>query len=432
MTRAGVAVTTGDLATITDWLAEQTGLVFDGSHADRMADTVGRAYQGSGAASPGDYIEILQHDPVAYDTLTDRLTIGETYFFREPRHFELLRSRIAPERATLHLRPLRVWSAGCASGEEPYSVAITLAEAGMADGATIIGTDLSAPALERARRAVYGNWSLRRCGEDERRAWFRPQGRRFRLRAEYREAVRWSARGLLDGPPGGGFDVVLCRNVLIYLSPGAVQEAAEVLHAALVSGGWLLMGASDPPLAHPGLELKIGSHGIAYRRVDRHRARSRGAAPAWVPTSSPTMATSSPAPRTSAPIRMDPAPPPPARPAAAWQAVSEPADDGDDPLNAHLRYRAAVAHLEAGDTGGAAREASAARYLDGDLIAAHLLLAHLADLDGDANAASRGYRSAVALLTELPGDVTVELVDEPAGNVLDGVLRRLSRLEGDR
>lgn len=421
MSRTDVAVATEDLATITRWLAEQTGLVFDGSHAARMADTIERAYQDSGVASPDDYIELLQHDPGAYGTLTDRLTIGETYFFREPRHFELLRSRIGPEHSTLHRRPLRVWSAGCASGEEPYSVAITLAEAGMADGATIVGTDLSERALERARQAVYGDWSLRRCGDDERRAWFRPHGRRFHLRAEYRDAVRWDARGLLDGPPAGGFDVVLCRNVLIYLSPSAVREAAEVFHAALAPGGWLLMGASDPPLEHPGLELRIGAHGIAYRRVDRHRGHALDA-PAPV-------ATASPPPPTPAPVRRHPTRERPAHPATPSRASSEPAEDGGGPLDARLRYRAAVAHLEAGDVGGAAREASAARYLDSGLLAAHLLLAHLADLDGDAAAAARGYRAAVALLTELPGHVIVELVDEPASNVLDGVLRQLTRLE---
>ena len=116
----------------------------------------------------------LEREPSRYEALLHRLRVGETDFFREPAHFDLLREVVVSAwRADPEGRTLQVWSAGCATGEEPYSVAITLDELGVLDRARILGTDLSEEALHGARRSSYSAWSLRRCDEEQRRTWFR-------------------------------------------------------------------------------------------------------------------------------------------------------------------------------------------------------------------------------------------------------------------
>jgi chemotaxis protein methyltransferase CheR len=419
-----------DVSALIHWLGERTGLDFDGCHRDRMARTVREALARSGAGGPGAYVQVLEHDIEELEELKDRLTVGETYFMREPAHFELLRATIVPERLAARPGPLRVWSAGCASGEEPYSVAIALDEMDLLDHARIVGTDLSERALDRARAGRYGRWSLRRCGDEERAAWFEADGSRWQLRDRYRDAVQWRLSGLLDGPPAGAFDVALCRNVLIYLTGDAIRAAAAALHDGLNPGGWLLVGASDPPLEHPGLVRVATGHGIVYRR----RAHTGAVEPA-VAEPAPPQPAAKPAhrrrPRTRSERR--PSTPPAARRQSSAPATTAPPGPADDATaDAWLRCRAAVGHLEAGRLTEARREAAAAHYLDPTLVGPHLVLAHVCELDGDAEAAVRAYRNAIAVLGDLPPDATVELVDEPARQLMDALIRRLAQLGGQR
>lgn len=409
-----------EIAMLVRWLGDRTGLDFDGCHRDRMTDTVRDAVtRSAGVGDLGAYVKRLEHDAEELEDLTDRLTVGETYFMREPDHFDLLRGTIVPERLAARPGPMRIWSAGCASGEEPYSAAITLAGIGVLDSATIVGTDLSTRALERARAGRYGRWSLRRCGDGERTAWFTPDGSRWVLRDHYRNAVQWRLAGLLDGPPIGAFDVVLCRNVLIYLTDHAVRAAAATLHDGLAPGGWLLVGASDPPLEHPGLVRVATGRGIVYRRrtdVDTAgtttastRARASRAHPARPRPARRQVVSSTGAPARLAPTEVD-------RP-----VVDDLAQD---------RCRAAVGHLEAGRLREARHDAMAARYLDAALVDPHLVLGHLCELDGDVDGAVRAYRNAIAVLGDLAPDATVALVDEPVRQLLDALIGRLAELGG--
>lgn len=414
-----------ELAPVLSWVRRETGLDFDGCHLDRMAASVERAWAGAGAVGHDEYLALLRTDPEIFDALTERLTVGESYFFREPAHFNLLRERIAPERLALRGGPLRIWSAGCAGGEEPHSVAIALDEVGLLDHAVIVATDLSERALQRAREAVYGQWSLRRCNEEQRRRWFHAHGPRWRLDDRYRQAVTWRTSGLLDGPAARGLDLVLCRNVLLYLAPEALERAAVTLHDALAPGAWLLVGASDPPLEHPGLELLVGRHGVAYRRAAAAPELPPGPRQRR-PVTSSRSAPPAPTPRTRSPARTQPSCPtvPAHRPA--------PTTHDERGLDAEARLAAAVEHLDAGRYDQAAAEAAAARYLDPAMVGAHLLLAHTAEVLGDAHAALRSFRQAHALLVSLPSEVLVAPVGEPAGQLVEAIRTRLDRTEPER
>lgn len=186
--------------------------------------------------------------------LLDRATNRETYFFRDRRQLSaliaLLRAAGQPP-----ARALSVWSAGCATGEEPYSLAILLQEAGLTG--TVTGTDVSRAALEAARQASYRTGPMSSCRDlTEADAGFltpSPGGRRT-VSAAVRASVRLVEHNILAGPPAPGlFDAVICRNVLIYMDDEARVAALTVLGAALRPGGILLLGPGDvAPPADPG------------------------------------------------------------------------------------------------------------------------------------------------------------------------------------
>ena len=161
------------------------------------------------------------------------ITIGETYFFRDSAQFALLRDRVLPDlfspaRLRAHDAPIRIWSAGCASGEEPYSLAILLHQLGWSSRAQVFGTDVSRPLLRQARQAQYSRWSLRGVPEEIVATYFKRSGDRFVLLPAIARAVEFRYLNLADAgypsPQSGvwGMDLILCRNVLIYFAADRV------------------------------------------------------------------------------------------------------------------------------------------------------------------------------------------------------------------
>ena len=178
------------------------------------------------------------------------LTVSETYFFR---HHEQLRAmaQIMADHARRVQRPLRVLSAGCASGEEPYTLAILLREqpGGVQNDVVVRGIDLNPAMLERARRAVYSSWSLRETPEDVVQRWFVREGREYALKEPVRSAVTFEERNLFAPDPlfwsAASYDAVFCRNVLMYMTPRAAQAVVAQIARALVPGGYLFLGFAE-------------------------------------------------------------------------------------------------------------------------------------------------------------------------------------------
>lgn len=197
-------------------------------------------------------------EPRHIDTLAHHLTIGETYFFREPAVWtaleqEILPALIAARRAADH--HLRIWSAGCSTGEEPYSIAILLARL-LPDLASwnvaVLGTDIDAEALARAQQGVYREWSFRGVPDGLRQTHFEAAGRgRYRVKEVARRLPRFAYLNLVDDVyPSftngtNAMDVLFCRNVLMYFERSAAEAVARRFHRALVDGGWLIVAAAE-------------------------------------------------------------------------------------------------------------------------------------------------------------------------------------------
>ena len=217
-------------------------------------------------------------DPGLLEALLSAVLVGETFFFRDPEHFRLVRDVIAARPAPPALG-LSGWSAGCASGEEAYSLAATLRAVAGGRPVEVLGTDLSARALARASEGSYGKWSRRDAGP-----MLYPiglvDGDRLRVGDGLRGAVRFARHNLLDPPPApvGGFDVVMCRNVLVYLRADAARRVARHLRDALADGGLLILGTFGA-IDEPGLVPVGPREAGAYVR--------RAAAPAPAPAPAP-------------------------------------------------------------------------------------------------------------------------------------------------
>jgi chemotaxis protein methyltransferase CheR len=264
-----------EMASVAELIRERAGLTFPEIRVRDVEASIERAIRRHRMAGLSDLLRMLDADAPTRDALVAELTIGETYFQRDPAQFELLRRSILPELLASRPsdRPLRIWSAGCASGEEPYSIAMLLDELGAAGRAQIIGTDISRPRLADAQRAVYSKWSLRGSTPAMREKYFLERGRYYELIPRIREQVEFRYLNLAeDRFPSlaagiWGMDLILCRNVLIYFDRATVDRVASRLLASLSEDGWLVLGASDPAVAeHVACDVVLTDAGLVYRR----------------------------------------------------------------------------------------------------------------------------------------------------------------------
>lgn len=275
------------LARLSDWATAEFGLRFPPDRWSELGRGVASAALELGIPDLAGWSEQLVTGEPASEHLAavaNHLTISETYFFRHHETFEALEKEILPKRIAerkRHARPLRLWSAGCASGEEPYSIAILLRQRFpdlRPDSVAIVATDINARVLERAAAGVYSEWSFRDVPEWVKAPWFqrRPNGR-YEIALEIRRMVRFTALNLAAAfyPVGFGdgsdFDVILCRNVLMYFSGEWQDRIIRHFVAALAPEGWLIVGPCDITAAQcAALHLRPSSAGI-YQKTSAAR-----------------------------------------------------------------------------------------------------------------------------------------------------------------
>ncbi len=235
-------------------LGRQTGLAFDEQRLGFLGDVLMRRLARLGRSGEA-YLAALEHGkmPDEIAVLARELTVPETYFFRHNDQFRALADRVLPERmgGGRPVKTLSILSAGCATGEEAYSLAMIMREAidDPAWDVRIRAVDLSPAALEKASRGRYTAWSLRETNPARRRRWFRDDGNEVVLDESIRRAVRFEQRNLsvedaeLWSP--GAYDVVFCRNVLMYFEPPRMRQAIDRIARSLAPGGFLFLGHAE-------------------------------------------------------------------------------------------------------------------------------------------------------------------------------------------
>ncbi|MHC5067647.1 MAG: CheR family methyltransferase [Planctomycetota bacterium] len=297
----------------------------------------------------------LEHDPTARQNLLERMTVHESYFLRDRVQLDNLIDRLATSGQAG--QPRRIWCAGCASGEEPYTLAILCANRFPLN---IIATDISHQALARARHGSYRAAALRDCPDDFRKRHFQVVNDTWHIKPAYREHIRFLHHDL-SAPLaadfyGTGFDAILCRNVLIYLSAEQLPAIASRFHDALRPGGWLLTAASDPSLDRLApWRTHVEPLGMSYQRLD--------------PAAKPRL-------ETTAKAHV-----PPPRPRQV-----------DDRRDSDQALNEALAAIEAGDHDRAMTALRRCLYLRRDQVLAHYLQGMLFQAGGDNEQAVRCYQ----------------------------------------
>lgn len=296
-----------------DLIQRRTGIYFPDNKREDLMRIVCRKAREAGIEPLRRYYEALlseKRDLLLDESLTNAVTIGETYFFRYKEQWRLIREHLIPEmirrKREQKSSQIRIWSAGCSTGEEPYTLAILLRESliDIRDWKLfIMATDINVASLQVARMAIYGKWSFRSTPEDITRRYFQLIGDKHQVRKDVRDMINFAQLNLVtdDYPavPRGihDMDLILCRNVLIYFDPDRIRQVSARMFNTLVPGGVLLTGHSEPThLMTSQFHLASESGMVFCRRLDttqrapRQPAGSRreraeaGSAPAPVPT----------------------------------------------------------------------------------------------------------------------------------------------------
>lgn len=240
-----------NLTPITQFLERRIGLDTAVVGEDLVAHVVAGRMIGIGVTDPEHYLTRLASDPLEQQALCEALTVQESWFFRDEAPFRFLQELAVDPVAPWAGRPLRILSCPCSRGEEPYSIVISLLAAGVApERFAVSAADVSVTALAAARHGVYGAGAFRGAwaGELRRRYLLPVSGARYEIRPAVRAPVTFFHGNLID--PGfaaadAPYDIVFCRNLLIYLTAGARQSVWATLDRLLAPGGWLFVGHAE-------------------------------------------------------------------------------------------------------------------------------------------------------------------------------------------
>ncbi|TSA00545.1 MAG: protein-glutamate O-methyltransferase CheR [Rhodocyclaceae bacterium] len=414
------------------------------------------------------YGELLAEDSAVArrerELLTVKFTTGESYFFRDLGQFDLLAAKILPEliERRASKRKLRIWSAGCSTGEEAYSLAMLVdAMTPSLEGweVLILGTDINSAALEKARRRVYREWSFRALDAERKQRYFDVHGDHWMIKESLRGRVDFRCLDLMGGrfpDPEAGlneFDLILCRNVFIYLDVSAVSRITAKFAATLADDGYLLTGHNEL-FAHEvaPLRVRMFPQSAVFQKTSRAAViTGLGEALATIPVpvvaALPPPAIKPPAPRAASQGKPSP---PPALPVERcdrlMQIAWREADSGmPDEASRSCREVIAINSLdprpyfllaqlaqERGDVPEAKILLNKVIYLDQTFVAAYLELGNLLAQSGDDTRARHMYKTVRTALERLPPQTVIApYAESTATDILAYVDRLLGEQGGE-
>lgn len=290
-------------------IAEKMGLHFSANRRQGLRQNVQTLAREHGQEDTELFIQSLIASSLTEQqvkTLASHLTVGETYFFREMKSLEAFQDHVVRgliKHQSGRKRHLRVWSAGCSSGEEPYTVAMLIDQIIPKDekwDIRIYGTDINLHALEKARRGVYTKWSFRGTSDTLRDRYFEPaeQGM-YAVKARFKDMVSFSYLNLVADDYASilntqEMDVIFCRNVMMYFTPQMIQRVIQRMHRYLVEGGWLIVAPSETSTLLASEFSAVQFEGATlYRKVSQEPSGFKVWAPAVPTVSTPFLHTPS-------------------------------------------------------------------------------------------------------------------------------------------
>ncbi|HAM50423.1 MAG TPA: chemotaxis protein [Nitrospiraceae bacterium] len=234
-----------------DFIYEKTGIYISDAKKYFLENRLVRRIQERNLSGFDDYLYLIQYNGGGGELarLYDAVTTNETFFFREPQQFgvfaDSIVSEILKERGA---QGMRLWSAACSTGEEPYTISMLLMEKKMVVRTEMIASDISDAALESAKRAVYSSYAVRNVPELYLRKYFKANGQAYELESSVRDSVKFMNINLTDEKKVKclrDLDAIFCRNVLIYFDKKAKQRVLSLLYDSLRPGGFLFIGSSE-------------------------------------------------------------------------------------------------------------------------------------------------------------------------------------------
>ena len=480
-------LTQTDVTRLSETIAARTGLHFPGERWPDLERGLMTAAEELGFPTVAECAEwLLNGVPTRGQIaiLASHLTIGETYFFRDQPVLQALSGSILPELIRTRRgrdQRLRLWSAACCSGEEPYSLAILLHQMlpDLRDwNITITATDINPRFLQKAATGIYGEWSFRNAPSTLRQRYFtRVDRSRYAIIPDIRQMVTFEHLNLVEdlypslATNTNAMDVIFCRNVLMYFTPAQVRKVIESLRRALMEGGWLAVSPSEASKAlFPDFASVNFPGAIFFRKTDAATVESTGFPP---PPSSPfeTAEGQEPPPIVTFPTQNIPETTadaahdvdPLSEAESLYQrgryedcvATLLGAVNGDrigarefsllararanqgglsdalswcdrwvaaDKMNAAAHYLRAVVLIEQGQAEAARQSLQRAVYLDPDFVLAHFALGNLATHNGKSAQAERHFANALHLLrSHAPEDLLPESEGLTAGRLAETI-----------
>ncbi len=272
------AATDASFEALLEFLKQSRGFDFTGYKRGSLERRFNRRMEAIGCGSYGDYLDYLEVHPEEFEELFDALLINVTSFFRDAAAWQSLRESVIPDLLARRADddPIRVWSAGCASGQETYSLAMTLAEALGPEEyrrrVKIYGTDIDEDALAQARAASFTAKEVEGVPEDLLERYFERSDRRYAFRDALRRTVIFGRNNLLEDAPISRLDLLACRNTMMYFTADSQERILRHFHFALVEGGAMMLGKSEMMLTHRSSFAAIDLQQRIFRRDGRPRS----------------------------------------------------------------------------------------------------------------------------------------------------------------
>lgn len=403
------------LSPVAAYVAERTGSSLSVQQVARLRAIVDARV---GTISEDEYLAYLQSPAGAADLaeLMSAIAVHKTDLFRDEVQLRAFEQSVLRPLARAATRPLHVWSAGCATGEEVATLLILLAEAGAHAQSTVLGSDISENALRQARDLAFHPASLKRVPEPIRQRYFVNRGGQVQLVEPLRDRAHFARHNLMDAPypvspAGQGFDVIFCRNVLIYFTETAFDRVVEGLTDRLKMGGTLILSAAEPLLRpKPSLALIKCDEAFFYAKQVPPlpgASLSSGFTPVPHPPLHPLRSPARPVETPRGPMPAAPSPLTPQRPMPAMQtpqvpmrAVMTPPPD-EPAVEARKIFELVLEWAAAGDAEPQTEQGlRKCLYLDPHFAQARYLLGMLLEQRGERAEAATEYRRAAAALRE--------------------------------